>query len=67
MQSSVMAVCEELGCSNVCAQWMPQMLTDAYKEARTEIATNLLYSVAGKGGDGMKSRCTILNQNPSSN
>jgi len=39
-----MAVCEELGCSKVCAQWVPQMLTDAHQEARKGIATDLLFS-----------------------
>lgn len=44
-----MAVCEELGCSKVCAQWVPQKLTDAYKEARTGIATDLLSSYDEEG------------------
>jgi hypothetical protein len=26
-----MALTEELGCSKICAQWVPQMLTDAHK------------------------------------
>jgi hypothetical protein len=25
------SITEELGCSNVCACWVPQMLTDAHK------------------------------------
>lgn len=31
-KGSVMALTEELGCSKICAQWVPQMLTDAHKE-----------------------------------
>jgi hypothetical protein len=61
-----MAVCEELGCSKVCAQWVSQMLTDAHKEARTEIATDLFsydkesegflsQIVTGVGGRGNES------------
>jgi len=49
-----MAVCEKLGYSEVCAQGVPQMLTDAYKEARTENATDLLFSF-DKEGEGFLS------------
>ena len=50
-----MALCEERGCSKVCAQWVPQMLTDAHKEARTEIVTKLLFSY-DKEGEGFLSQ-----------
>jgi len=29
---SVMSLTEELGCSKICARWVPQILTDAHKE-----------------------------------
>jgi hypothetical protein len=38
-----MAVIEVLGYSNFFTQWVPQMLTDAHKEARKAITTGILY------------------------
>jgi hypothetical protein len=52
-----MAVCEELGYSKVCARWVPQMLTDAHKEARTEIATDLPFSYDKEGEGGVDESC----------
>jgi hypothetical protein len=31
-KGSVMVITEELGCSKICAWWVPQMLTDAHRE-----------------------------------
>lgn len=65
------SVTEEHGCSIVCACWVPQMLTDAHKQARKTVATDLLhwYKTEGEGFlsqtvMGMKFGSTILNQNP---
>jgi hypothetical protein len=38
-----MAVIEGLGYSNFFTQCVPQMLTDAHKEARKVITTDILY------------------------
>jgi len=38
-----MAVFEGLGYSNFFTQWVPHMLTDAHKEARKVITSDILY------------------------
>jgi hypothetical protein len=46
-----MAIIEELGYSIFCACWVPRMQTDAHKETRKAIATDVLhqYSTEGEG------------------
>jgi len=51
-----MPVIEGLGYSNFFTQWVPQMLTDADKEARKVITTDILYL----HGTGCKGFCCKL-------
>jgi len=52
----IMVVIGELGCSKICAHWVPQMVIDAHREARKVIVTDLLchYDI---GGEGCLSHC----------
>jgi len=51
-----MVVIGELGCSKICADWVPQMVRDVHRETRKVIVTDLLCHY-DPGGEGFLLHC----------